>query len=259
MQLVADSIPNFFKPVINVLVNGADYSLVTAEFTVYSDLRGKADTCRITLEDHEGTRGEVIAKGDSLALKWGYEGGALAEIFQGVVLDSNHSDPLIIRGIDYNTILNATRILQTYQDDNVGGLMKALLNGIGLGLGLDIEECEVIVDRIPFFNRTIRECIDSLTAIANRETGDEHFDYIRAGVFHWGKKDLEQAPVAVFTTGVNIIDFQLNEDGLSELLTMISPVQHSQVIQIDGANYFVEKVEYTWYNGGRTRMGVHPC
>ncbi len=251
---MAESIPNFFKPVINVLINGIDYSLVTAEFTVYSDLRGKADTCRITLEDHEGTRGEAIAKGDSLALKWGYEGGILTEIFRGVVLDSNHDDPLEIRGIDYNTILNATRILQTYQDDNVGGLMKALLKGVGLGL--DIEECDVVVDRIPFFNRTIRECVDSLTAIANRETGDEHFDYIRAGVFHWGKKDLEQVPVAVFTTGVNIIDFQLNEDGLSELLTMISPVQHSQIIEIDGEDYFVEKIEYIWDNGGRTRMGV---
>ena len=252
---MAEDIPNFFKPVINVLMNGVDYSLFTAEFSVISNLRGKADTCRIALEDHEGTRGEAIAKGDSLAIKWGYEGGSLTEIFRGVVLDSNHSDPLIIRGIDYNTVLNATRILQTYQDDTVSGIMKAILNGTELEL--DIESCEVTVDRIPFFNRTVRECIDSLTANANRETGEEHFDYIREDVFHWGKKDLEGEPAAVFTTGVNIIDFQLNENGLSELLTMISPVQHSQVIQIDGENYFVEKVEYSWNAGGRTRMGVH--
>ena len=251
---MAENIPNFYKPVINVLVNGVDQSLFVAEFSVISDLRGKADTCRIALEDHEGTRGEAIAKGDSLALKWGYEGGVLTEIFRGVVLDSNHSDPLEIRGIDYNTVLNATRIVQTYQDDTVSGIMKALLNGTGLEL--EIEDCEVTVDRIPFFNRTIRECIDSLTAISNRETGEEHFDYIREDVFHWEKKDLEQAPAAVFTTGVNIIDFQLNEDGLSELLTMISPVLHSQVIGIDDEDYFVEKVEYTWRNGGRTRMGV---
>ena len=52
---------------------------------------------------------------------------------------------------------------------------------------------------------------------------------------------------------------QLNEDGLSELLTMISPVQHSQVIQIDGDNYFVERVNYRWNNGGRTLLGIHPC
>ena len=254
---MAENIPNFFKPVINVLVNGVDYSLFTAEFSVLSDMRGKADTCRIVLEDHEGTRGEAIAKGDSLALKWGYEGGALTEIFRGVVLDSNHSDPLIIRGIDYNTILNAEKILQTYQDDTVSGILKAVLNGTGLEL--DIEDCEVTIDRIPFFNRTVRECIDSLTAIANRETGEEHFDYIKDGVFHWGRKNLQQEPVAIFTTGVNIIDFQLNEDGLSELLTMISPVQHSQVVQIDSEDYFVEKVEYLWNNGGRTRMGVLPC
>jgi hypothetical protein len=254
---LAENFPNFFKPVINVLVNGVDYSLFTAAFTVLSDLRGKADTCRIVIEDHEGMRGAAIAKGNSLTLKWGYEGGALTEIFRGVVLDSNHSDPLEIRGIDYNTILNATRIIQTYQEDTVTGIMKALLNGIELES--EIEDCEVVIDKIPFFNRTLRECIDSLTAIADRETGEEHFDYIRDGVFHWDRKDLQQSPAAVFTTGINIINFQLNEDGLSELLTMISPVQHSQVIQIDGENYFVEKAEYTWRNGGRTRMGVHPC
>ena len=249
--------PNFFKPVINVLVNGVDYSLFIAEFSVLSDLHGKADTCRITLEDHEGTRGEVIAKGDSLVIKWGYEGGGLTEIFRGVVLDSNHSDPLIIRGIDYHTILNAEKILQTYQDDNVSGIMKAVLKGSGMEL--NIEDCEAVIDRIPFFNRTVRECIDSLTAIADRETGDEYFDYIREGVFHWGQKDLGQEPAAVFTTGVNIIDFQLNEEGLSELFTMISPVQHSEVIQINDVNYFVEKMEYIWHDGGRTRMGVHLC
>ena len=256
---MAENIPNplysGFKPEINILVNGVDYSLFTAEFSVLSDLRCKADTCRIALEDHEGTRGEAIAKGDSLTLKWGYEGGALTEIFRGVVLDSNHSDPLIIRGIDYNTILNAEKILQTYQDDTVNGIMKAILNSAGLEL--DIEDCEMVIDRIPFFNRTVRECIDSLTAIANRETGEEYFDYIRGGVFHWEQKDLEGEPTAIFTTGVNIIDFQLNEEGLSELLTMISPVQHSQIIQIDGEDYFVEKAEYIWHDGGRTRMGVH--
>ena len=251
---MAENIPNFFKPLINVPVNGVDYSLFTAEFSILSDLRGKADTCRITLEDHEGTRGEAINKGDSMKIKWGYEGGSLTEIFRGVVLDSNHSDPLEIRGIDYNTVLNAIRIIQTYQDDTISSIMKALLNGSGLEL--EIEDCEVTVDRIPFFNRTLRECIDSLNEMADRETVEEHFDYIRAGIFHWGKKDLGQTPVAVFTTGVNIIDFQLNEGGLSELLTMISPVQHSQVVQIDGENYFVEKVEYSWRNGGRTRMGV---
>jgi hypothetical protein len=254
---LAENLPNFFKPVINVLINGVDYSHFTAGFSALSDLRGKADTSRISLEDQEGMRGEAIAKGNPLALKWGYEGGALSEIFRGVALDSNHSDPLDIRGIDYSTILNATRIIQTYQEDTVSGIMKAILNGSGLDL--EIEDCEVVIDRIPFFNRTLRECLDSLTAIADRETGEEHFDYIREGVCHWGKKDLQQAPSVFFTTGINIIDFQLNEDGLSELLTMISPVQHSQVIQIDGENYFVEKVEYNWNAGGRTRMGAHPC
>ena len=252
---MAENIPNYFKPVINVSVNGVEQSLATAHYSVDSDLRGKADRCRIMLEDQDGSRGDSFVKGNALEIQWGYEDGSLTRIFQGVVLDSNHSNPLEIRGIDYNTISNAVKIKQTYQDDTVSGIMKAIL--IWSGLELEIEDCDVVVDRIPFFNRTIRECVDSLSTIAKRESGEEYFDYIRDGVFHWGKMDFQQAPSAVFTTGVNIIDFQLNEDGLSELLTMITPVQHSRVIQIDGADYFVEKVEYVWKNGGRTRMGVN--
>ena len=251
---MAENTQNFFKPVIKVLINGLDQSLAVARFAVDSGLRNKADSCRITLEDHDGSRRNSFVKGNGMEIFWGYEGGSLTRIFQGVVLDSNHRNPLEIQGIDYNAILNAVRIKQTYQDDTVSGILKAVM--IWSGMELEIEDCDVVVDRIPFFNCTLRECVDSMTAIANRETGEEYFDYIRDGAFHWRKRDFQQEPSAVFITGVNIIDFQLNEDGLSELLTMISPVQHSQVIQIDGANYFVEKVEYIWNNGGRTRLGV---
>ena len=249
-----ENIPNFFKPIINLRINNSDFSYSAAEFSVISDLRGKADTCQIVLEDHDRTRGEAIAKGDSITISWGYAGSDLTEILRGVVLDNNHAVPLEIRGIDYNAILNAAKIKQTYQDDTVSGIMKAVLNGAGLELA--IEDCNVVMDRIPFFNCTIRECVDSLTKIANRETGEEHFDYIREGIFHWGRKDSKQSPSAVFETALNIIDFKLNEDGLSELLTMIYPVKHSQTIQIDGENYFVEKAEYIWHNGGRTRLYV---
>ena len=251
---MAENIPNFFKPIINLRINDSDFSLSLAEFSVNSDLRGKADTCRIMLEDHAGALSEAIAKGNPLIINWGYEGNLLTEIFRGVVLDNNHAVPLEIRGIDYNAILNAVKIKQTYQDDTIKGIMKAVLNGAGLELA--IEDCNVVMDRIPFFNCTIRECVDSLTKIANRETGDEYFDYVRDGIFHWGRKDLNQSPSAVFETALNIIDFKLNENGLSELLTMIYPVRHSQVIQIDGENYFVEKAEYVWHNGGRTLLSV---
>ena len=251
---MAENIFNFFKPVIKVLINGLDQSLAVARFSVDSGLRNKADSCLIILEDHDGSRGNSFVKGNGLEISWGYEGGDLTRIFQGVVLDSNHGNPLEIRGIDYNALLNAVKIKQTYQDDTISGIMKAVMNWSGLEL--EIEDCEVTIERIPFFNCTLRECVDSLTAIANRETGEEYFDYIRDGVFYWGMKDMDQAPSTSFTTGVNVIDFLLNEDGLSELLTMISPIQHSQVIHIDGDNYFVERVDYSWNNGGRTKLGI---
>ena len=146
---------NYFKPVIKVVVNGIDQGLAVARFSVDSGLRNKADSCRIILEDHDGSRGNSFVKGNGLEIFWGYEGGDLTRILQGVVLDSNHSDPLEIRGIDYNTILNAVKIKQTYQDDTVSGIMKAIL--IWSGLELEIEACDVVVDRIPFFNCNLRD------------------------------------------------------------------------------------------------------
>ena len=128
---MTENVLNYFKPVINVSVNGVDQSLATAQFSVDSDLRVKADNCRITLENYDGLQEGSIAKGNALEIEWGYEGGDLARIFQGVVLDSNHSNPLEIRGIDYNTILNALKIKQTYQDDTVSQSNFGLQQGIG--------------------------------------------------------------------------------------------------------------------------------
>ena len=110
---MTENVPNYLKPVIKVVVNDLEQSLVIARFTVDSGLRNKADSCRIILEDHDRNQGKSLDKGNGLEIEWGYEGGSLPWIFQGMGLDSNHADPLEIRGIDYNTILNAVKIKQT--------------------------------------------------------------------------------------------------------------------------------------------------
>jgi len=243
----------YYQPVLSLKIKGAEYAHLVHEVGVTSDLRGKADNCVVVLSNP----GVEIARGDSLQIKWGYQGGDLTEIFRGVVRDYSESDPLTVLGINYNTILNQQRITQTFQDETASGIIKAVLSGTGLGL--EIEECRVEIARLPFPFTTLRECLDTITTIVKRDTNEEYFDYIREGIFHWGRKNLTQSSVFSFLTGVNIISWHKKEDGLSELFTLLTPVRHSQIVSIDGENYFVEKAEYLWINGGRTRLGVHLC
>ena len=121
-------------------------------------------------------------------------------------------------------------------------------------MGLEVEDCELEIDRLPFFDRTVREAIDAVADLVRRETGEEYFDYIRDGVFHWGRKDYEQPPVHSFRTGADIIRSERLGDGLSFLETLVTPVRHSEVIDVDGERCFVVKIEYLWRDGGRTRI-----
>jgi len=243
----------YYQPVLSLKIKGEEYASFVHEMGVKSDLCGKADTCVVVLSK----QGLEINRGDALQIKWGYAGGDLTEIFRGVVRDTSESDPLTVLGINYNTILNQQKLTQTFQNETASGIIKAVLSGTGLEL--EIEECDLEIERLPFSYGTLRECLDTVTAIVKRESGEEYFDYIREGVFHWGKKNLTQSPGFAFSTGVNIISFEKREEGLSELFTLLTPVRHSQIVTIDGENYFVEKVNYLWLRGGRSRLWVHPC
>ena len=162
------------------------------------------------------------------------------------------ADPVVIRGIDYNAILNRKRIQMTFEGETAAGIIRAVLSDTGLGLA--IEECEIEVDRLPFFDRTVRECIDTIKEYVQRETGEARYDYIRDGVFYWGRKDTSGSPVHAFRMGVNIIRQEARQVGISFMETLVAPVRHSEVIEVDGEKYFVVKVEYIWKSGGRTRI-----
>jgi len=243
----------YYQPLLSVKIGGEERASLVHEMGIQSDLRGKSDTCVVVLSNQR----LEINRGDALQIKWGYRGGDLTEIFRGVVRDSSESDPLTVLGIDYNTILNQQRISQTFQSETASGIVKAIM--AGTGLGLEIEECAVEIARLPFPYTTLRECLDTVAAIVKKETDEEYFEYIREGIFHWGRKNLTQSSVFSILTGVNIISWHKKENGLSELFTLLTPVRHSQIVSIDGENYFVEKAEYLWMRGGRTRLGVHLC
>ncbi len=237
----------YLNPVIDVKINGQLLSVFTSRFEVTSDLNGKADTCVVQVAGYAGK----FSRGDSIVIKWGYAGEDLTEIFRGVVMGVSHNDPVVITGIDYNCVLNSKRLNMTFEDDAASGIIRSLLANSGLKLA--VEDCPFEIERLPFFSLTIRECVDKVTDIVRRETGEQFYDYIREGVFHWGPKDLSQSPVHSFETGMSIIRTE-QYGNLTMLETMVVPVHHSDVIQVDGENRFIVKVEYLWDSGGRTKL-----
>jgi len=237
---------------IDVTLARKTISPLVSRLDVVSDLLGKADTCVVMFADYGRSVVEAIGQGDPLSIKWGYAGEELTEIFRGVVRSVGIADPVVVRGIDYNTILNSKRVQVTFEDETASGVIRAVL--ADTGLGLDVEDCELEIERLPFFNWTVRECIEAVTDLVRNETGEEYFDYIREGVFHWGKKDISESPVHAFRMGVNIIRQEVRQDGLSFMETLVAAVRHSELIEVDGEKCFVVKVEYIWESGGRTRI-----
>ena len=42
--------------------------------------------------------------------------------------------------------------------------------------------------------------------------------------------------------------------GVEFLETLVTPVRHSEIIEVEGERQFVVKVEYIWQEGGRTKV-----
>jgi hypothetical protein len=240
------------SPVIDVTLAGTPVGRVVARFNVASSLPEKADTCVLELADYRRFFTGSVKRGDPLIIKWGYAEEGLTEIFRGVVRSVGMDDPVIIRGIDYNTILNSNRVQMTFEDETASGIIRAVLSDTGLGL--DVEDCQLEIDRLPFFDRTARECIDAVTEIVRQESGEQYYDYIREGLFHWGKKDSSGSSVEAFRMGVNIIRQDVSSGKLSFLETLVTPVRHSEIIEVESERQFVVKIEYIWEGGGRTKI-----
>ncbi|MDP8240512.1 MAG: hypothetical protein P9X24_15580 [Candidatus Hatepunaea meridiana] len=242
----------YFNPVIDVTLTMKQISPLVSRLGVVSDLLGKADTCVVMVADYGRSLSRSVKQGDPLIIKWGYAGEELVDIFRGVVRSVGIADPVVIRGIDYNTILNDKRVQVTFEEETVSGIIRAVL--ADTGIELDIDDCEFEIDRLPFFNRTVRECVDTVTDLVRRESGEYYFDYIRDGVFHWGTKNISGSPVHAFRMGVNIIRQEACQDGLSFIETLVVPVRHSEIIEVNDERCFVVKAEYLWEGGGRTRL-----
>jgi len=243
------------RPRISILIDGKDYASSVQSFTVVADLREPAVTVELAVEDLLKKKGSQIKRGMPLKISWGYSPDGMFELFRGVVRDLDGArSPLQVKGIDYNTILAAKRITATYQDESAEGIIRVVL--ADTGLTVDAAESGVTIDRLPLFNVTLREAVDTVTALVRKQTGETWYDYIRDVVLHWGPPDNKQLPVHDFRTGVDVLVFRRSEAGLSSLTSLIFPVQTAQIVTVDGNRFHVVRAEYRWRDGGRTVLGL---
>jgi len=246
------------RPRISVLIEGSDFAPSVQSFTVVADLREPAVTVDLAIEDLLKAKGPQIKRGMPLKVFWGYSTDAMIELFRGVVRDVDGArSPLQVKGIDYNAILAAKRITATYQDETAEGIIRAIL--AELGLMVDAVESGMVIDRLPFFNVTLREAVGTVTAMVRKQSGESWYDHIRNGVLHWGPPDYDQQPVHAFRTGVDVLAFRRSEAGLSTLTSLIVPVQTAQIVTVDGDRFHVIRSEYRWCDGGRTILGLEDC
>jgi hypothetical protein len=252
LMVVWDESAYHTSPMIDVTLAGTPVTPIVAGFNVTSSLLEKAETVVLELADYRRILTGSVNRGDPLVIKWGYVGQELVEIFRGVVRSIGVDDPVVIRGIDYNTILNSKRVQKTFEDETASGIARAVI--ADTGLGMEVDECAVVIMRLPLFNQTLRESLDTITEIVKTESGEQYYDYIREGIFHWGKKEISGEAQCAFRLGYNIIRQEVCPDGVEFLETLVTPVRHSEIIEVEGERKFVVKVEYIWEAGGRTRI-----
>ena len=184
--------------------------------------------------------------GDPLIVKWGWRGKELAPLFDGTVLRGHLRENLKVWGLCRGRSLADAHITRTYQDEEATAIVEHLVGGSNFDL-LDIVSCPDILDKLPLHNSTIIEA----THYLNRRLELDHAFWCDAtGGFHWGPRDLDQEPIASFTHGENVIDFQSLPGNRFLLTVMGSPIWHSQIVSVfdrDGNEvcYFIEQVRHS--------------
>lgn len=247
------------NPVFEVEWESTRVDPAVANFNVESAAGGSADLAVLLFNDPEEALIPKLLRGNKLKIRWGYQDDSeLLEIFDGVI---RTVDPkglqASVEALDWQTILQAKRIVQTWEHATPAEVVTDMLTGTGLGLETASTETEI--NRFPVHGLTVVEALKQLVRWIEKETEEQFRFYVRGGKLVFAPADDTQQPVYTFETGENIIQQRPGKLGLTVLETIAVPVQHDQVVSIDGSNWFVEEAAYRWTTGGRTILQVRPC
>jgi hypothetical protein len=182
------------------------------------------------------------AEYDPLLVKWGMRGETLNPLFDGSVLYAYQNERLAIKALCRARQLTETAVTRTYRKETAAAIVRHLIEGLNFS-SAQIADDETIIERLPLADAKIAQAI-RLIGINNALYCDA------SGGFHWAPPDYEQAAVAVFAHGRDVIEFGSTTPNHYLLKTFAAPVWHGQVIAIadlDGTEkrYFVEQVRHT--------------
>lgn len=248
-------------PLFEVEIAGRRIDPVVAAFQVFSQALNAADSGHLLLQDPEDDVVPELAVGQTVSIRWGYASdAALMRLFHGVIRAlAPRGLQTIVHVIDWQTILQARgrAITRTWDGATPQEIAGDLLAGSGLTLSARVPD--ITLGRFPVHGLTPKEALLQLIQRVRRETGAELRFHVREGALVLAEPDHAQAAVHAIETGVNLIDRRPGRLGLVEVETLVAPVQHSQVVTVDGERLHVEEAQYRWQGGGRLVLGVAPC
>ncbi len=246
-------------PVYEIELDGRRIDPAVVGFEVWTHSDSAADSAGIVLSDPESVL--HVSRGQKVVIRWGYRDDAqLVTLFEGLVREASPSGlQIYLQLIDYQAVLQAEgrRVRRSWEQATAAEIAGDLLAGTGLSLAATVPE--TAIDRFPVHGRTPREALQQLVALLRTETGEEIRTYVRGGKLVLAPDALEGPSVLSLETGVNLVGRRPGQLGMERVETLVAPVLHSQVIEVDGERLYVKEATYRWEDGGRTVLQVVPC
>lgn len=252
---------NYLGPRMEITVGDNVIAGGVVSLDVWSTRVSAGDSCRVVLAEPHGVTLPAMTKGDPLEIAWGYAGYDLDVIFKGTVDDVSRDGQVLLKGIDAASTLLRTRITKTYVRQTAAAIVKDLAGGIGLDTS-GVADASDVLDRLPLFEQTVVEAL----RIIGRRLGLDHELWVDTdGLCHWKTRSYDQEPVAGYTHGVDILDFE-RAASRATLLTTGCALPHSVVVEVNGteggpAAWFVESVHHFRRpgKGSRTEFTLEAC
>ena len=246
------------NPVFEVDWNGQRADAAVAGFRVETSA-ASADLAVLRLQDPEGALVPRMKRGDRIRIRVGYvDDRTLPEIFDGLIRSIEPRGlQTSVEALDWQAALQARRVVRTWEHAAPAEILTDLLGGTGLTLEATVPALEL--DRFPVHDLTIVQAIRQLLQRVEAETGAACRFFVRAGKLVVAPANEAQPAAAAFVTGETIVHQRPGKLGRQVLETLIAPVQHDQVVTIDGARWFVDEATWTWGTGGRLLLQVWPC
>jgi len=240
-------------PVIQVIVNGIDISLLVNRFELNAALIQSIDGVTLTFRDINNQVSPGLVKGQTLSLKWGYDRAEL-DLFEGLLTGIHpEKEAVTLFAADYSIRFNSLKISKTFVDETATNILTNILTPSGLSL--EIEDSDLAYPLFPILNESAAAVLQKITKEVTDHSGFPQVFHTHGKTLSWWSMKTASPPVYEFTTGNNIIRWIEGK----EMTTFIVPVFCGDIIAIDRTNFRVEAARYCWNPGGRVHLRVRPA